>query len=141
MGVGYDSGGERWCGVSVLEDAIGRLDPDVSPQYLYRGAGSTADVEADLRLLVAAVRERDALAAVIEEALHYNWRGDNWDERDVRIILSRTPSDALVERDARIRAEVIDWIESRAVDRYDLNLVADARARFGLTKGASDGEQ
>lgn len=130
--------------MSELGDAIERLE--------LWARGEEFD---ELTAVIAAARERDALAAVIEEAralLRAPFPGQripkgsrigphDWVQAgaEARNILSRTPSDALVERDARIRAEVIDWFESRAVDRYDLNWVADARARFGLTKGADRG--
>lgn len=114
--------------------------------------------------LDVAIGQRDALAAVIEEARA--WAGP---APFALSILSRTPSDALVERDARIRAEVIDWIAGRIrsiphwwdadtkYGEFDLEplgprhtseqgaymevsrAVDDAREHFGLTKGADRG--
>jgi hypothetical protein len=127
-----------------LDDAIERLNPDASPQYLYRGPSNTADVEDDLRLVIAAARERDALAAVIEEAreasehtMHPDQTTDRCGVCRMSSILSRTPSDVLAERDARIRAEVIDWIAGES--DFSFEFVAAAREHFGLTKGADRG--
>ncbi len=53
-------------------------------------------------------------------------------------VLSRVPSEVLSERDAKVRAEVIDWIEG---DNRGLvnRAVSAAREHFGLTKGADRG--
>lgn len=136
--------------MSDLDDAIERLNPDASPKHVYRGPSSIADVDDDLRLVVTAVRERDALAAVIEEALEVLTpvnRSPSADATAVQILrsaptgaLDRTPSDALTERDARIRAEVIDYLENWGL-AYPEDAIDSAREHFGLTKGASDGEQ
>ena len=120
----------------------------------------------------AAIAERDALAAVIE-AIRHNWRTQKpaLFHGVTKQIIDRAPADVLAERDARIRAEVIDWIARRirsiphwwdadaGYGEFDLEplgpqrtseqgaymevsrAVDDARAHFGLTKGADDGEQ
>lgn len=132
--------------MSDLDDAIERLNPDASPQYLYRGPSNTVDVEDDLRLLIAAARERDALAAVIEEAraacripLAVTVAGSSMAEAaaagtaaGIDRILSRTPSDVLAERDARVRAEVIDWIADGDSTPSIRRSVKNARGHFGI---------
>lgn len=124
--------------MSDLDDAIERLNPDASPQYLYRGPSNTVDVEDDLRLLIAAARERDALAAVIEEARAIPhgrfgpWDDDVCDYEQLAAILSRTPSDVLAERDARIRAEVIDWIADGDSTPSIRRSVKNVRGHFGI---------
>jgi hypothetical protein len=138
--------------MSELGDAIERLE--------FWARGEEFD---ELTVVIAAARERDAMAAVIEEARahnaqfevdHASHHGDgcpppgekSWttrEARDLDAILSRTPSDVLVERDARIRAEVIDWIAGRIRSIphwWDVSrAVDDAREHFGLTKGADRG--
>lgn len=104
--------------------------------------------------LVSVSAERDALAAVIEEARALARPGQSvplgvseWMHADSLLsamhqALSRVPSEVLSERDAKVRAEVIDWID----DESDENgaqtpgeATAHARMHFGLTKGADRG--
>lgn len=137
--------------MSELGDAIERLE--------LWARGEEFD---ELTAVIAAARERDALAAVIDRIRKMAENDDPgaWGAHQelVCAILSRNPSDVLVERDARIRAEVIDWVEqnlagedspawARSASRSMLSMPAamdvvdSAREHFGLTKGASDGER
>lgn len=145
--------------MSELEDAIERLE--------LWARGEEFD---ELTVVIAAARERDALAAVIE-AIRRNWRTQKPElfHGVTRQIIDRTPSDVLAEHDARVRAEVIDWIAGRirsiphwwdaeaGYGEFDLEplgphrtseqgaymevsqAVDDAREHFGLTKGAERG--
>lgn len=110
--------------MSELGDAIERLE--------LWARGEEFD---ELTAVIAAARERDALAAVIEEARMWNRQSGSVRLLHLEKVLSRTPADALVERDARIRAEVIDWFAHETFP-YVVN---KARAHFGLTKGADRG--
>ena len=119
--------------MSELGDAIERLE--------FWARGEEFD---ELTVVIAAARERDALAAVIEEARaevgdleRSDWLRDTVAGGRLAAILSRTPSDVLVGRDARIRAEVIDWIAGES--DFSFEFVAAAREHFGLTKGADRG--
>jgi len=101
-----------------VEEIVMRAARDKADQFHYaKGAGSDAEgyerdyarFKAQYTVAVEAVSaERDALAAVIE---------------------------ALSERDAKVRAEVIDWIEAMGDGG---SVYREAREHFGLTKGADD---
>ncbi len=94
--------------------------------------------------LDAAIRERDALAAVIEEARRIQAPGRTVDtevmyDDPLGDVLFGVPSDVLVERDARIRAEVIDWVKAEPEGPVWRDFIERLEEHFGLTKGADRG--
>lgn len=118
--------------MSELGDAIARLE---SGEVWDRLGGR---IHADLRAVIAEAKRADALAAVIEEARRIHAPGRTVDtevmyDDPLGAVLFGAPSDVLVDRDARIRAEVIDWIEAIGWNQ------TTAREHFGLAKGADRG--
>jgi hypothetical protein len=125
--------------MSELGDAIARLE---SGEVWDRLGGR---IHADLRAVIAEAKRADALAVVIEEARaevgdleRSDWLRDTVAGGRLAAILSRTPSDVLVERDARIRAEVIDWLEDAEGSGAYRRIASRAREHVNV-KGADRG--
>ena len=122
-----------------LPDAVIHPEVVIALREHFAGERMPEDVQA----IVERARDEEiaALAAVIE-TIRRNWRTQKPEifHSTTKQIIDRAPADVLAERDARIRAEVIEWAWSHIDDGLGGRaILTRAREHFGLSKGADRG--